>query len=79
MHFQYPDSPEVITANLLKLTELAPDPYVHLTYLVLFLYIEAREGRRIRFIFKNLLTKLHEFVSETKCVLLFVFSGLDLI
>lgn len=42
----YPDRPEVITDNLLKLTELAPDP-------------------RVRFIFKNLISKLHEFVSET--------------
>ena len=50
-----------------------------MTFLVLFLYIKGSEGRRIRFIFKNLLTKLHEFVSETKCVLLFVFSGLNLI
>lgn len=77
MRSQYPDRPEVITANLIKLTELAPDPYVDLTYLVLFLYIEAREGRRTRFIFKNLVSKLHEFVSETKCVLQIVFSGLD--
>ncbi|KAF8462638.1 aromatic compound dioxygenase [Russula ochroleuca] len=42
----YPDRPEVITANLLKITELAPDP-------------------RVRFIFKNLISKLHEFVHET--------------
>ena len=49
----------------------------HLTYLVLFLYTEAREGRRTRFIFKNLVSKLHEFVSETKCVLQIVFSGLN--
>ncbi|KAI0274103.1 aromatic compound dioxygenase [Russula aff. rugulosa BPL654] len=42
----YPDRPEVITDNLLKLTELAPDP-------------------RVRFIFKNLISKLHEFVNET--------------
>jgi hypothetical protein len=26
---QYPDSPGEVTANLLKLTELAPNPYVH--------------------------------------------------
>ena len=38
---QYPDSPEVITANVLKLTELTPDPYGHSTYLFLFLYIEG--------------------------------------
>lgn len=42
----YPDRPEVITDNLLKLTELAPDP-------------------RVKFIFKNLISKLHEFISET--------------
>ncbi|KAI0266507.1 aromatic compound dioxygenase [Gloeopeniophorella convolvens] len=42
----YPDRPEVITGNLLRLTELAPDA-------------------RTKFIFRNLLTKLHEFVSET--------------
>jgi Catechol dioxygenase N terminus len=35
-------------------------------------YVEALrgEGRRTRFIFKNLITKLHEFISETKCVFL---------
>lgn len=33
------------------------------------------EGRRVRFIFKNLISKLHEFVSETKCVLLIALSG----
>jgi len=42
----YPDKPEVITANLLKLTENAPNP-------------------RVTFIFKNLISKLHEFVAET--------------
>ncbi|KAI0002116.1 aromatic compound dioxygenase [Russula compacta] len=42
----YPDRPEVITANILKLTELAPNP-------------------RLGFIFKNLIGKLHEFVTET--------------
>jgi len=42
----YPDKPEVITANVLKLTELMPDS-------------------RSRFIFKNLISKLHEFVAET--------------
>ncbi|KAI0315717.1 aromatic compound dioxygenase [Amylostereum chailletii] len=42
----YPDKAEIITDNILKLTELAPNP-------------------RTRFIFRNLLTKLHEFVSET--------------
>ncbi|KAF8270419.1 Intradiol ring-cleavage dioxygenase [Lactarius quietus] len=45
----YPDSAEVFTSNLLKLTELTPDP-------------------RVRFIFQNLVTKLHEFVKETQCV-----------
>jgi len=42
----YPDRPEVITENILKLTELAPNP-------------------RVRFVFKNLLSKLHQFVTET--------------
>ncbi|KAA1472435.1 aromatic compound dioxygenase [Dentipellis sp. KUC8613] len=42
----FPDKPEIITANLLKLTELTPDP-------------------RTRFVFRNLITKLHEFVNET--------------
>jgi len=42
----YPDRPEIITANVLRLTELIPDP-------------------RSRFIFKNLISKLHEFVAET--------------
>ncbi|KAH9956263.1 aromatic compound dioxygenase [Russula dissimulans] len=42
----YPDRPEVITANVLKLTELIPNP-------------------RSRFIFKSLISKLHEFVAET--------------
>lgn len=41
-----PDRPEIITGNLLKLTELAPNP-------------------RTKFIFHNLISKLHEFVSET--------------
>lgn len=26
---QYPDRPELITDNLMKLVELTPDPYVH--------------------------------------------------
>jgi len=43
----YPDSAEVITSNILKLTELTPDP-------------------RTRFIFQNLISKLHEFVNETR-------------
>jgi protocatechuate 3,4-dioxygenase beta subunit len=43
----YPDSPEAITSNILKLTELTPDP-------------------RVKFIFQILLTKLHEFVNETR-------------
>ncbi|KAH9050873.1 aromatic compound dioxygenase [Lactarius deliciosus] len=43
----YPDSPEAITSNILKLTELAPNP-------------------RAKFIFQNLVTKLHAFVSETR-------------
>jgi len=47
-----PESPADVTANLLKLTELAPDP-------------------RARFVFKSLISKLHEFVSETKYVLLY--------
>ena len=42
----------------------------------LFLYIKTREGRRVRFIFKNLISKLHEFVHETKCVLPVGFGGL---
>ncbi|KAI9510325.1 aromatic compound dioxygenase [Russula earlei] len=42
----YPDKPEVITANVLKLTELAPNP-------------------RVKLIFSNLISKLHEFVAET--------------
>jgi len=70
LRFQYPDRPEVITDNLLKLTELAPDPCVHLTYISFHISTLRRsgEGRRARFIFKNLISKLHEFVSETKCV-----------
>jgi len=71
LSFQYPDRPEVITDNLLKLTELAPDPCVHLIY-ILFCSLKRSEVRRVRFIFKNLISKLHEFVSETKCVLLIV-------
>jgi len=43
---QYPESPADVTANLLELTELAPNP-------------------RARFVFKTLISKLHEFVSET--------------
>lgn len=43
----YPDSAEVITSNILKLIELAPNP-------------------RVKFIFQNLVTKLHEFVNETR-------------
>ncbi len=40
-HSQYPDKPEVITANLLKLTECAPNPYV--TYTVYnATYVDAR-------------------------------------
>ena len=68
--FQYPDRPEVITDNLLKLTELAPDPCVHLIYISFHSCTLKRsgEGRRVKFIFKNLISKLHEFVSETKCV-----------
>jgi hypothetical protein len=76
--FQYPDRPEVITDNLLKLTELAPDPCVHLIYISLRPCSLKRsgEGRRARFVFKNLISKLHEFISETKCVLLpIVLSG----
>jgi hypothetical protein len=66
-HSQYPDKPEVITANLLKLTELAPNPYV--MYCIPVLYVDAYGGdRRVGFIFKNLISKLHEFVAETKCV-----------
>ncbi|KIM91646.1 hypothetical protein PILCRDRAFT_810927 [Piloderma croceum F 1598] len=42
----YPDRPEIITSNLLKLTELASD-------------------QRKRLIFKNLVTHLHQFISET--------------
>ncbi|KAF8462639.1 aromatic compound dioxygenase [Russula ochroleuca] len=42
----YPDSPSEITANLLKLTELAPNP-------------------RARIVFKSLISKLHEFISQT--------------
>jgi len=71
-HSQYPDGPEVVTANLLKLTELAPNPYV--TYPCDGLYADAYGGRRVRFIFKNLISKLHEFVAETKSVLRRVFS-----
>ncbi|VDB88790.1 unnamed protein product [Peniophora sp. CBMAI 1063] len=42
----YPDSVEIITANLLKMLESAPTP-------------------RLRFVFKNLVTLLHQFVTET--------------
>jgi len=42
----YPEKPEVITANSLKLVDLAPD-------------------ERRKFIMKNLITHLHQFVSET--------------
>jgi hypothetical protein len=42
--FQYPDRPEVITDNLLKLTELAPDPCVHLLYLSFHFYTLKRSG-----------------------------------
>jgi hypothetical protein len=62
-----------------KLQSLRQTRTYNLIYHVLFLYIEAREGRRVRFIFKNLISKLHEFVHETKCVLPVVFGGLALI
>ncbi|KAI0049215.1 aromatic compound dioxygenase [Auriscalpium vulgare] len=42
----FPDRPEIITSNLLALTDLAPDP-------------------RTRLIFRNLITKMHEFITET--------------
>ncbi|KAJ3544543.1 hypothetical protein NM688_g5729 [Phlebia brevispora] len=42
----FPDKPEVITANLLKLIELCKD-------------------ERRRFIFKNMITHMHQFVQET--------------
>ncbi|KAI0747988.1 aromatic compound dioxygenase [Daedaleopsis nitida] len=42
----YPDSPDVITSNVMKLTELTSDD-------------------RKRFLLKNLLTHLHQFVRET--------------
>jgi len=73
-HSQYPDKPEVTTANLLKLTELAPNPYV--TYPCNRLDVDAYGARRVRFIFKNLISKIHEFVAETKYVLRRVFSPL---
>jgi len=65
---QYPEGPEDITANMLKLTELTPNPYVLVCCMTL-LRVKTSEGRRVRFIFKCLISKLHEFVSETKCVL----------
>ena len=46
---KYPDSIEIITANLLKMTETAPTP-------------------RLRFVFTNLVTLLHKFVTETRYV-----------
>ena len=39
LRWQYPDKPEVITANLLKLTELAPNPYV--IYYTPVLHVDA--------------------------------------
>lgn len=42
----FPDRPEIITANALKLIDLTPN-------------------ERNKFIFKNLITHLHQFVSET--------------
>lgn len=42
----YPDKPEIITSNLLKLVELTPDP-------------------RHKFIMKNLISHMHQFISET--------------
>ncbi|KAI0077354.1 aromatic compound dioxygenase [Panus rudis PR-1116 ss-1] len=42
----FPDKPEIITSNLLKLFDLTPDP-------------------RVRFVMKNLVTHLHQFVMET--------------
>lgn len=42
----YPDRPEIITENLLKLVELTPNP-------------------RLKFIFKNLVRHMHDFVNET--------------
>jgi len=63
-HSQYPDKPEIITANLLKFMELAPN---------LLMYMR---GWTRKFIFKNLMSELHEFVAETKCVLRHVFSPL---
>ncbi|KAL6299228.1 aromatic compound dioxygenase [Sparassis latifolia] len=42
----FPDKPELITENLLKLVELTPDP-------------------RHRFLFRNLILHLHQFVEET--------------
>jgi protocatechuate 3,4-dioxygenase beta subunit len=34
--------------------------------------LSARRGRRVRFVFKNLISKLHQFITETKHVLLVV-------
>jgi len=42
----YPDGPEIITSNLLRLNNLCTDP-------------------RTKFIFKNLITHLHQFITET--------------
>ena len=53
---------------MLKLTELTPNPYVPVRCMIL-LRIKTSEGRRARFVFKTLVSKLHEFISETKCVL----------
>jgi len=53
---------------MLKLTELTPNPYVLVCCMTL-LRIKTSEGRRVRFIFKSLISKLHEFISETRCVL----------
>ncbi|KAI0251235.1 Intradiol ring-cleavage dioxygenase [Lactifluus subvellereus] len=57
---RYPDGPETVTANALKLTELVPNPSI-------LFGVEGCTGgdRRMRFIFRNLTSKLHEFVSET--------------
>lgn len=42
--FQYPDRPEVITENILKLTELAPDPCVYLIYMLFHFCTLKRPG-----------------------------------
>ncbi len=65
MSSQYPDKPELITSNMLKLVDLTPDEYVPIMSHDHTLY-SRRPFRRHKFLVKNLVTHLHQFVNETR-------------